>query len=221
MTNDRNRRMDKFEKRRRNNKFINYSLVIASVLVVFLIGVWIFGGGNDKASENANNNESETDSFFHEVEEDNESEEESEPTFSETEEQDDENKEEEEDESNEEDEETEVETEVVDSDDPNVIEAVTGNWSPIGTEQTGSHDETVFDDGSQDRIEIKQAVSMVTGIPEESIIEHWIGNGGSPEKVIATVSDQSLTETYRVYLDWINEEGWQPTRMEKLKDYDA
>ena len=101
--------------------------------------------------------------------------------------------------------------------DDNVKAAVTGNWPPIGTSQTGPHDTTDFNEGSLDRLEIRKAVSYVTGIPEEHLMEWWIGNGGH-QKVIATVSERTEgeTETYRVFLTWIDGEGWQPTKVETL-----
>src|SRR5690625_7127254 len=67
----------------------------------------------------------------------------------------------------------EVETEEIESTDDNVIEAYTGKWQPNGTIQEGPHT-TNYDDGSQDRIEIKQAVMSATGLGED-LTEHWIG----------------------------------------------
>lgn len=60
---------------------------------------------------------------------------------------------------------------------------------------------------------------MVTGIPEDNMIEWWVGNGGD-QKVVATVSDREETETYRVYLSWVDNEGWQPTKLETLVEND-
>ena len=109
----------------------------------------------------------------------------------------------------------EVETEEIESTDDNVIEAYTGKWQPNGTIQEGPHT-TNYDDGSQDRIEIKQAVMSATGLGED-LTEHWIGNGGD-QKVIATVANPGNTEIYRVYLSWIDQEGWQVTQIERLKE---
>src|SRR5699024_5521746 len=87
------------------------------------------------------------------------------------------------------------------------------------TEQSGEH-VTNYDDGSDDRKEIKQAVTEATGIDSDNIIEHWIGNNGE-QKVEATVSDTRNKTSYRVYLSWINEEGWQVDRVDKLKEYEG
>lgn len=98
-----------------------------------------------------------------------------------------------------------------------VIEAFKADWPPSGTIQEGPHT-TDYSNGSQDRIEIKRAVSYVTGIPEDDMIEWHVGNGGE-QKVIATVSNREKTEYYRVYLDWIDGEGWKPTLNERITGY--
>src|SRR5699024_7360365 len=95
--------------------------------------------------------------------------------------------------------------EQVDPTGENVIEAYTADWPPSGTVQEGPHT-TNYSDGSQDRIEIKRAVSYVTRIPENDMIEWRVENGGD-QKVVATVSNNEQTDYYRVYLDWIDGEG--------------
>lgn len=108
-------------------------------------------------------------------------------------------------------------TEDVESDDENVTKAYTGDWEPAGTEQSGEHT-TNYDDGSQDRNEIKQAVSGVTGVSEDQMIEHWVGNQGE-QKVTATIQDESDDQFYKVSLDWVDGEGWKPTKVEELDSF--
>ncbi|HIV74063.1 MAG TPA: YrrS family protein [Candidatus Pseudogracilibacillus intestinigallinarum] len=99
--------------------------------------------------------------------------------------------------------------------DGNVEEAFVADWPPIGTNQTGTH--TVnFDNESEDRKEIKKAISYVTDLKEDDMIEHWVGNGGD-QKVIATVSNNDQSIAYKVYLQWEIDKGWKPTKVEKLK----
>lgn len=114
-------------------------------------------------------------------------------------------------------EEQEVELKEVQSSDSNVIKAYEGDWDPIGTKQEGPHT-TTYADGSDDRVEIREAVLMVTDLKEDNLEELWIGRGGE-QKVIATVADKEITDIYRVYLDWIDGEGWQPTKYEELEYY--
>lgn len=113
--------------------------------------------------------------------------------------------------------EDEITLKEIESTDSNVKKAYEGDWDPIGTTQEGSHT-TVYESGSDDRKEIKEAVIMVTDLEEDNIVEHWIGRGGE-DKVIATVSDNNYEEIYKVYLQWVDEEGWQPTKYEELNHY--
>ena len=95
-------------------------------------------------------------------------------------------------------------------------EAVEGEWEPVGTEQTGEH-VTNYSEGSQDRIEIKRATSVATGLSENDMIEWWVGNAGD-QQVETTVSNKDQTDTYRVVLKWVDGQGWQPLEVEKLSD---
>ncbi|MFD1335390.1 YrrS family protein [Oceanobacillus iheyensis] len=218
-------RSDKFEKRRKSTKAITIGIIAASILVIILLGIWVFGGSGGE-EQNANENEnssSDEDSDFLITEPDEEEEENNNSTDNEENGQDeqnnDNNEQENENEQNEVNEQNNnVETESVEPSDENVSDAYTGNWDPIGTEQEGPHT-TTYDDGSQDRIEIKEATSMVTGIDADNMVEWLVENGGD-QKVIATVSDKDETQTFRVYLQWVDGEGWQPTKVEELIEND-
>ncbi|WP_047986364.1 YrrS family protein [Ornithinibacillus californiensis] len=223
---DRYTRVNKFEKRRKNTKLMTVLLIAASFLVILLLGLWIFGPEDEPtdsneiaSSDNTNsedNNEEETDVA---------SEEEStqtEESSSQTEESnsgvtDESNNETE---TNESTDSQNVETEVADpaGEDDNVIEAYTAEWQPIGTEQEGPHT-TQFDTESQDWLEMEQAIRVATGLTEQDMITWFIGNGGH-QKAIGTVTNKAETEIYRVYLSWVDNEGWQPTLVELLKEND-
>jgi FtsZ-interacting cell division protein ZipA len=214
---DRVSRVDKFEKRRKNTKSITILVAIGVILLVFLLGFWIFGGNDDKAAKDENNNgASQSEEKNSEKDGDEKAdqftriEEKEEQSSGQNGNQEQQDKEGEASETN-----GEVETKQVQPSDDNVIEAYIGDWQPIGTEQTGTHT-TDYNDGSQDRKEIAKAVSEVTGLQEESMVTHWVGNGGE-QKVEATVSDANNSQIYRVYLTWIDERGWKPTKVEKLK----
>lgn len=184
------------QRKRRKNERILYSLIAIFILSLGMLIFFISKGSTDLKEEQADRNE---------VEE-RLGQEESEDYI-------DENDEIEFDEEYEE----EIVTQYVDSEDENVIEAFVGNWPPIGTNQSEPHT-TNFEDGSDDRSEIRKAVLQVTNIDEENLLELWIGNGGE-QKVIANVQDRSNDDIYRVYLSWIEYEGWQVTLVEKLKEY--
>lgn len=229
MSKDTHSRVNKYEKRRKYTKLTTYLMSIGAVLLLVLIGSWIFGGAFGDEADNLAQNEQELNddndgSFLVLTEEDKEKNEEEKEEGSEMTEEDEETEKEDqedkdEEEAKEEDEEDEnndeLEMEKVDSSDNNVKEAYTADWEPVGTKQTGEKRAIVYTSGSQDRIEIKEAASVATGIPGDDMIEWWVGNDGD-QKVVATVSDRAETETYRVYLSWIDGEGWQPTKVETL-----
>lgn len=204
MANNNDSRVDKFEKRRKNTKSISILLILGAVLLILLIGIWIFGGGDKEntadqtqpsSQEEQNSTDEENESFYEkESKEDTETDQE-ENSSSENDGNIDKEDEEQE----------EIEKQEVDSSDENVLKAYTADWKPIGTEQEEPHT-TNYSDGSQDRIEIKEAVLMVTDIPEQNLVMHWVGNGGD-QKVEATVSNEDNSEIYRVYLSWVEGEG--------------
>lgn len=217
---DKHSRLNKFEKRRKNTKSISIFLIVGAFLLLLLLAIWLFGGGDSETDSTENEEESSSD-FLITKEDNEESSQDTENDSSEnnttTDEEAKEETESEEDENNSEENE-EIETEPTEPSDDNVKEASTGNWEPIGTEQEGPHTMN-FDNGSQDRIEIKRAASMVTKIPESEMVEWWVGNNGD-QKAIATVSHKAETEVYRVFLSWIDNEGWQPTKVELLIEND-
>ncbi|MFD2046150.1 YrrS family protein [Ornithinibacillus salinisoli] len=221
---DRYTRVNKFEKRRKNTKAISVLLLLGGLLIVVLVGFWIFGGNDEEEASNDENNNEETESSI--IEEDNEEEdsdssEDNNATEDGADEEQTENTYESNTETNEENtHEEDIETEEADpvSDDENVIDAYTGNWQPVGTEQEGPHT-TQFVVDSQDWMEMEKAIRLATGLVEENMITWFIGNGGE-QKAIGTVSNSANTEYYRVYLTWVDHEGWKPTLVEVLQEND-
>lgn len=49
------------------------------------------------------------------------------------------------------------------------------------------------------------------------MIVWFIKNGGSPDTAIGTVSSKDKKDKYRVYMKWVKNKGWKPTKMEVLK----
>lgn len=96
---------------------------------------------------------------------------------------------------------------------------VSGSWQPIGTTQTGEH-ASQYDGKSVDWIEKKQALAYATGLPQDSMLFLKIKNGGSPQKSVGIVSSRDKAEKYRVYLEWVDGEGWKPVKMDVLKTLD-
>lgn len=90
------------------------------------------------------------------------------------------------------------------------------NWEPVGTEQSGSHTAT-YDANSKDWKEMIKAMSYATGISENQMTVIWLGNNGGPQDAKGTIRDKSTGERYRVEITWVDEKGWKPVKVEKLK----
>lgn len=90
------------------------------------------------------------------------------------------------------------------------------NWEPIGTEQTGEHVAT-YDQESIDWKEMERAIRYATGVPLEDMTILWLGNNGSPQDAVGTIQRKSDKTKYRVYITWVDGQGWKPTKVEVLK----
>ena len=88
-------------------------------------------------------------------------------------------------------------------------------WEPVGTKQTGEH-VSLYDGTSDDWHEKVEAISYVTGLSKDDMIIWKIRNGGNPQKSVGIVSSKDEAKKYRVYLDWVDGEGWQPVKMDIL-----
>lgn len=106
------------------------------------------------------------------------------------------------------------------SEDAVVLETrVNPGWQPIKTEQTGSHISS-YDGKSIDWIEKQKAIAYATGDSVDSLVFWKVKNGGSPEKSIGIVESKETSEKYRVYIEWVNGEGWQPVKVDVLNTLD-
>lgn len=105
--------------------------------------------------------------------------------------------------------------------DPLVAERIVNTaWKPIGTSQTGEHT-SVYSEGHLDWSEKLKAIAYTTGLSESNMIVWRIENGGGPQKSVGVVSSNDKEEKYRVYLAWVDGEGWKPEKLETLKTLDG
>lgn len=110
--------------------------------------------------------------------------------------------------------------EKVTSDDPNVVESIIdSSWTPIGTSQTGQH-VSLYDGESDDWHEKKRALAYAVGINEESLFFLKIKNGGSPQKSIGIISTKDRGKKYRVFIEWVDGQGWKPVQVDVLHSLD-
>ncbi|MBC2267449.1 DUF1510 family protein [Listeria sp. FSL L7-0083] len=112
-------------------------------------------------------------------------------------------------------------TETTKSDDPNVAKVITKDWKPIGTEQTGNHVNS-YSSTSVDWQEKRKAFSAATDIPISNTSLWFVEQGSDPAtQAIGTLSTkENPDKAYRVYITWVDGEGWQPTKVEELKTND-
>ncbi|WP_339250686.1 DUF1510 family protein [Sporosarcina sp. FSL W8-0480] len=108
----------------------------------------------------------------------------------------------------------------VPNDEEIVVETIVdAAWKPIGTVQTGEH-VSIYNDESVDWDEKKEAIAYATKFPVESLIYWKIKNGGGPQKSIGIVSTRDKSEKFRVYLEWVDGQGWKPVKMDILNTLD-
>lgn len=93
---------------------------------------------------------------------------------------------------------------------------VNPDWKPIGTTQTGEH-VSKYDGNSDDWNEKKKAISYATGLSEDELYFERIQNGGGPQKSEGIVRSKDNSKKYKVYLEWVDGQGWKPVKMDVLK----
>ncbi|QDP99482.1 DUF1510 family protein [Lysinibacillus fusiformis] len=102
------------------------------------------------------------------------------------------------------------------SDDPIVDRVVTDtNWKPTPTTQAGEHVSS-YNDKSVDWAEKIATITAATGIANDNMIIWRLQNNGGADTAIATVSTKNKAEMYRVSMEWVNNEGWLPVKLEQL-----
>ncbi|UTL71460.1 YrrS family protein [Bacillus halotolerans] len=90
------------------------------------------------------------------------------------------------------------------------------DWKAVGTEQKGEHAAT-YDSRSQDWAEMLKAISYATGVSTDNMTVLWLGNNGSPQDAKGKILDKTSGEKYQVTITWVDEKGWKPIKVEKLK----
>ncbi|MHA6260340.1 YrrS family protein [Sporosarcina sp. CAU 1771] len=106
------------------------------------------------------------------------------------------------------------------TDDDVVSETISNSsWQAIGTEQAGEHVSS-YNAKSMDFLEKKKAIAYAVGQSEDSLNYWKVKNGGSPRKSIGIIDVKGTSEKYRVYIDWIDGQGWRPVKVDVLTTLD-
>ncbi|VXB84936.1 conserved hypothetical protein [Bacillus sp. 349Y] len=222
-------RLDKRSKKN-TNKILNIMIAVVVLLILVVGGSILIGGGNDKSSDTASSStgnggnkkasaeENKSDTAKKDDEDSNDK--------KAADDKEDKYKKDKDEKKSDDDTEKDLKSEddsklkVQDGDEPNVDKTVVHpDWKPVGTSQSGEHVSS-YDLGTPDWNEKVKALSYATGIPENNMTVWYIEGNGSPQKSIGTVSAKNDSQAYRVYLQWIDGEGWQPTKVQELIEND-
>ncbi|WP_404346998.1 YrrS family protein [Sutcliffiella horikoshii] len=222
-------------KRKKTNMILNILIGVVFIFIVVLASS-LFFGKNDPATDNENQlatgeqelsetEENEAEKKSEEAAPSDEEEAESEEAEKSAEKDAEEEKEKEKDKEKEEEEKEEESNEADDSetevsensDDPNVIKTMTNpGWGPVGTSQSEPHT-SVYDEGHVDWNEKLKAVEAATRLKSGDYTLIFLGNGGSEHLSVASIKNKSTGENFKVYLEWVTNKGWKPTKVEQVK----
>lgn len=221
-------------KRKKTNMILNILIGVVFIFIVVLASSLFFGkndpatdGENQLATEEQELSETEENEAEQESEEaaptdeeetESEEAEESAEKDAEKEKEKDKDKDKEQEKEEEANEADDSETEVSEnSNDPNVIKTMTNpGWGPVGTSQSEPHT-SVYDEGHVDWNEKLKAVEAATRLSSGEYTLYFLGNGGSEHLSVASIKDKSTGENFKVYLEWVTNKGWKPTKVEQVK----
>lgn len=205
-------RLNRFEKKRKNTKWLSVFIIIGAILIVAFVAILVVSTLEDDI---ATDPELESpvpdpnDDQEQEVEDDIEDNNENDTDPSEDPDEDDELTEQDP---------NDFDLEFIDSDEDNVEFAYTSDWEPIATEQSEPH-EITWEQTSQDWQEMMKAAELATGVDVDDMYYLWVSGNGS-ESVVATFSNSAMDEHFRVYISWIENQGWQPEHVDMLNTHD-
>lgn len=97
--------------------------------------------------------------------------------------------------------------------DSNVLRTIVNpSWKPVGTSQSGEH---VTQFGGVDWDEMVQAITYATGLTADNMTILFLGNNGH-NKAVGTVYPKDKSQFFKVYIEWVDGQGWKPTMVEEL-----
>lgn len=201
-------RAERKTKRRKTNRILNTAIAVVALLII-IVGFTIFAGGNNEepaAPEEEKTGQEQTATVT-----DQDEQKEEEPEVTETKEPVKEEPVKEE---------PAEKVIVTEGSEPNVEqEIVDPNWKGVGTSQAGTHTSS-FETSSTDWQEKVKALSYATGIGSDNMTV-WYISGNGPKGAIGTVSPKSdKNDAYRVYIEWVEGQGWKPVKVLKLEQND-
>ncbi|RBP94049.1 uncharacterized protein DUF1510 [Cytobacillus firmus] len=217
--NSRESRFGKREKRKKTNIILNSLIALVIVLIIVVSAKIFFGGNNDQAvpadeqtASESKQNESNREDQDNDIEQDKSKDKEKADKES-----DKEDKKAEENKAEDESEEDKEQVVTEGGSGPDVEKTIENPaWKPVGTSQSGEHT-AVYDQNHVDWQEMLSAISYATGIEQGNMTVWFLGNNG-PNSSVGTISTKDKSEKYRVYIDWVDGEGWKPSKVEVLNE---
>ncbi|MFB3160633.1 YrrS family protein [Neobacillus sp. 179-J 1A1 HS] len=208
-------------KRKKTNLILN-SLIVIVLALIFFVAYTIFLSGDDKASQN----EEQTKSAANEASEKEDKNTEDKTAVKESEKNtnsekntdSEESADEEREEASSPEQEDESQAVITEGDgSSNILRTIENPaWKPVGTVQTGEH-APVYDSSSVDWQEMLTAISYATGLEESNMTVYWLGRDKtSGNGTFSTVASKDKSQKYNVYLEWVDGQGWKPTKVEEL-----
>jgi ABC-type Na+ efflux pump permease subunit len=204
-------------KRKKTNLILNGLIIFVLALIVFVAYNIFFSGGDKASTKNGEPKTEETKALAEEdkAAKNTEKTEENEDTAIE------ENKEKDSEEASATQEEADNSQAVVTEGDgsTNVLKTIENPaWKPVGTSQTGEHIST-YNLESVDWQEMLNAISYATGLDQSNMNVYWLGSDKTTANAsIGTVYSSDQQQKYRVYIKWVDGEGWMPTKVEELAE---
>ncbi|WP_231689618.1 YrrS family protein [Bacillus sp. FJAT-27245] len=104
---------------------------------------------------------------------------------------------------------------------PNVKRTIENpDWKPVGTSQSGDH-RVVVDSSSPDWDEMHNALAYAIGTDKGNMTTWWLERDRSKEGgAIGTVTAKGSDQAYRVYIEWVDGQGYKPVKVEELYEND-
>ncbi|CEG27964.1 DUF1510 family protein [Bacillus sp. B-jedd] len=93
-------------------------------------------------------------------------------------------------------------------------------WKPAGTSQSGSHEVTI-QKGSPDWNDMHNALAQAIGTDTNNMTTWWLERDRSSDGgAIGTVTAKGSDQAYRVYIQWVDGQGYKPVKVEELHEND-
>ncbi|WML47437.1 YrrS family protein [Neobacillus sp. PS3-34] len=207
-------------KRKKTNILLN-SLIAIVLLLIIIVAFTVFAGGNDNSASKSDNNKEAKHTQHSKKDKQSTSDNSTEASDSQTQTSEDNQSTDSEETASEQPDDSAAPVVTEGGSTDNVKQTIENpEWKPVGTSQTGEH-AADYDSNSVDWQEMLNAISYATGIDRGNMTVWRIGNNNhDPNSSIATVSSKEDKKAYRVYIDWVDGEGWKPSKVEELTEND-